>query len=210
MNDIIITKLYNKLKASHSDDAAGVLFELLITGKITASAFDPHNEDHVVRLEQNHWQTFGEKRAEQIFREGSVTAKIGMPYDEAAYQMHVFVPDWSFDLLPPEETPPINRGGKRGRRETIEWQVVSAGVAYLMSQEKKPKNLEDLIQDVSAWCDKHFGEGAAPGETVLKDNFSGLFRLIAGENPKTIFPNGVKPKRERKKPRKKSSGRVGN
>lgn len=204
MNGIIITKLYYALKASHPDDAAEVLLGLLISGKVPAWAFDPQNDDNEVRLDQHHWQSLSAERAEQIFREGNAPVKQDMRYGQADFQMHIFVPGWSLDLFPTEEPlAPINVGSKRGRRETIEWQVVSAGVAYLMGQENKPKNLEDLVHEISLWCNKHFGDETAPGETVLKDNFAGLFRLMLGEDPRTVFPNGVRPKRKRKKPRAK-------
>lgn len=207
MNDIIITKLYNKLKASHPDDAAEVLLELLISGNVPALAFDPQNDDNIVRLDQHHWQSLGAQRAEQIFQAGKAPVKQDMRYGPADFQMHILVPAWSLDLLPEAElTHSTPTGNKRGPRPAIDWSVVWTGAAYLMSQSKKPQNLEELVRETSSWCGEHFGDEAAPGDTVLKEAFSGLFKLISGAEPNTVFPKGTKPKRNRKRAPAKRKG----
>jgi hypothetical protein len=198
---VLITKLYNNLKESCPENATTILHGMLLNDEITATASDPQNDDNVIDLDSIYWKSMTAEQAEKIFMKGIGIFKVPMASDTVDFRMNVFVPSWTLDILPvKKQTPQAATTSNRGPKPTYDWSVVWTGAAYLMSQQKKPKHLEDLIQDVAAWCDEHFGEGAAPGETVLKDNFSGLFRLIAGESPKTIFPNGVKPKRKRKKP----------
>lgn len=203
MNDIIITKLYNALKAWHPDDAAGVLLELLISGKVPALAFDPQNDDHVVRLDQHHWQSLGAERAEQIFRAGNAPVKQDMRYGPADFQMHILVPAWSLDLFPAEgPLAPIDMGSKRGARPIIEWPVIWIGIVYIMSQPNRPKTQADLITEISQWCENNFNQ-EAPGMSTLKENLRGLFEILGGEDPKKVFPNGSRLQRKtKKKPRK--------
>ena len=174
MKNILITQLYNTLKTSHPDDATEVLLEMLTSGKVPASASDPQNDDNVVLLDKHHWQSLSPELAMQIFREGNAPIKQDMRHGPVEFQMLIFVPEWSLGILPVEEpSTPTNVGGKRGRRAAIDWAIVWKGVVYLMSQQDRPTNQEELIRDISLWCDEHFGEGAAPSETALKENFSG-------------------------------------
>lgn len=203
MKNILITQLYNTLKTKHPDDAAEVLLELLISGKVPASASDPQNDDNVVLLNKHHWQSLTPERVTQIFREGNAPIKQEMRYGPVEFQMHIFVPEWSLSLLPPAETPaPMNLGGKRGATPAIEWPVVWIGIVHIMSQPNRPKTQAELIEKISLWCQNNFSQ-EAPGLSTLKENLFGLFQIMAGESPKIVFPKGSRPKRKsRKTPRK--------
>jgi hypothetical protein len=208
----LITKLYNHLKLIHLEDAATVLCGLLTAGTIPATAFDPVNDDHEVRLDKSYWKSLTAEQSEQVFQDGSAAVKEVMHSGkEINFRMHIFVPDWALDLLPiGSAAASTGASSKGGREPVIDWTVVWIGVVYLMSQPKRPTNQEELIRDISFWCDENFGDGVAPGETVLKEKFSGLFRIIDGEPAKSVFPNGSRLKRKRQKTpanKKKVAGR---
>jgi hypothetical protein len=97
----LITKLYNHLKLIHLEDAATVLCGLLTAGKIPATAFDPINDDHEVRLDKSYWKALTAEQSEQVFQDGSAAVKEVMHSGkEVNFRMHIFVPDWALDLLP--------------------------------------------------------------------------------------------------------------
>ena len=209
---IIITKLYNTLKATHPEDAVDMLLGLLRSEKIMATAFDQQNDDHVIDLEPAYWRTLSREQAEQVFQDGMAPIGDRMHSGEIVhFQMHIFVPDFAEHLLPiGGVAAPIGTGSKRGRKEVIDWTVVWTGVAFIMSQPERPKNQDALISAISSWCEVHFGETAAPSVTVLKEQLFGLFRIIGGEPPKSVFPDGSRPRRKRSKSpanKKKAAGR---
>jgi hypothetical protein len=209
---MIITKLYNTLKTSHQDDAAGVLLGLLSSGQIPATASNQYDDDHVIDLDQIYWRSLKAEQAEQIFQDGNAVIKEKMRSgEEVDFKVHIFVHDWALDLLPiGSAAASTGASSKRGREPVIDWTVVWIGVVYLMSQPKRPTNQNELIRDISLWCNENFGDGVAPGETVLKEKLSGLFRIIDGEPAKSVFPTGSRLKRKRRKVpanKKKVAGR---
>jgi len=209
---MLITKLYNTIKTSRQDDAADVLLGLLSSGKILATASILYVDDHVINLDLIYWRSLKAEQAEQIFQDGTAFIKEKMASGkDVDFQMHIFVPDWALDLLPiGSAAASTGASSKRGREPVIDWTVIWIGAVYLMSQPKRPTNQKELIHDISFWCDENFGDGVAPSETVLKEKFSGLFRIIEGEPAKSVFPNGSRLKRKRRKVpanKKKVAGR---
>jgi hypothetical protein len=207
---VLITKVYNALKASHPEDATALLLGLLVDGKIAAVAVDPINDDHEIRLHSMYWKSRTAEQVEEIFSKGNGIFPERMRSGTLDFLMNIFIPGWTLDLLPAEaSTPQTATGGKRGPRPAIDWSVVWTGATFLISQSEKPENLEDLVRETSSWCDEHFGDGASPGDTALKEAFSGLFKLIAGAAPAKVFPKGARPKRNRKRvsAKKKGAGR---
>jgi hypothetical protein len=53
------------------------------------------------------------------------------------------------------------------------------------------------MREVAEWCDENFGEGAAPSESILKENLRCLYQIINGEDPAKVFPKGTRPTRKR-------------
>lgn len=211
-----ITKIYNLLAVSHPMDATSVLRKLLISGTILAIASDRHNDDHYVRLDEYYWKMLGVEATEHAFLNSRIdfeeTWDDGRKFVMSAT---VFVDDWAIDMLPlpdaaqSEEPNYIGTGEKRGRKPTIDWQVVWAGVAVILTRQKELPHQEELAKEVAEWCDRNFGDCAAPGVSGLKEKLSSLYRILGGESPDKVFPMGVRPARKRKKTSLKQKLNVG-
>jgi hypothetical protein len=212
---VLITKLYNALRLPHGDGAAAALMDMLISSQIPATASDMCNDDHDISLDNGYWQSLTTAEAENIFRTGCANIpEILNSGEKINFSMHIFVPDWACDLLPlpenkksadPTASPnevsdPGSVGGKRGRKPILDWQVIWPGIAFIIHQKKGcPASQEQLMDDISQWCMDSFGENSAPGDTTIKDNLRSLYRMISGDSPATVFPNGTRPPRKRKR-----------
>jgi hypothetical protein len=211
---VLITKIYNDLKSAHGDGAAAALMKLLISSQIPATASDMDNDDHDIRLYDDYWQSLTAAEAENVFRTGH--ANIPEVLDSGKkvnFSMHIFVPEWVCGLsalhenkasadriaIANEVSDPGRVGRKRGPRPTLDWPVIWAGVASIIHRQKECPIQDDLVKEISEWCEAYFGDGAAPSETVLKENLRCLYQLINGENPAKVFPKGTRPPRKRKK-----------
>jgi len=209
---VLVTKIYNALRSPHGDGAAAALMEMLVSNQIPATASDMDNDDHEIRLDSSYWQSLTTAEAENIFRTGYTNLpEVLNSGQKVNFRMHIFVPEWACDLLaaPGNEasadtisvakgvSDPGSVGGKRGPRATIDWQVIWAGIALIIHQKRGCPIQDDLVQEISAWCEEHYGDNAAPGETVLKENLRCLYQLINGGSPAKVFPKGTRPTRRR-------------
>lgn len=210
---VLITKIYNALRSPHGDGAAAALMEMLISNQIPATASDMDNDDHEIRLDNGYWQSLTAAEAENVFRTGRTNIpEVLHSGRKVSFPMHIFVPEWACDLLAvpgdkasadpiavaKEVSDPGGVGGKRGPKPILDWQVIWPGIAFIIHQQKGcPASQEQLMDDISQWCMNSFGENAAPGDTTIKDNLRSLYRLINGESPAKVFPNGTRPTRKR-------------
>jgi len=205
---VIITKLFNLLKTSHKEEATCVLLDLLVSETISATACVP-GHDISQALDSEYWRGLTNEEVELMFR----TAK---PAKIDWFGAVTLVDDWAIDLLPPaqnigpaSETILPDVGAKRGRQPSIDWRVVWAGVVLIVNRRGTCPHQEELMREVAEWCDENFGEGAAPSESILKENLSSLFRVLGGESPSKVFPMGARPARKRKKTSSKQKLNVG-
>jgi hypothetical protein len=179
---------------------------------ITKIYNDMANHDHDIRLYDDYWQSLTATEAENVFRTGHANIpEVLNSGKKVNFSMHIFVPEWACGILPVsgnkasadpiaianEVSDPGSVGGKRGPRPTLDWPVIWAGVTLIIHQKKGCPIQDDLVKDISEWCETYFGDGAAPSETVLKENLRCLYQLINGESPNKVFPKGTRPPRKR-------------
>ena len=194
----VITKLFNLLRISHEEDATCVLLDLLVSETISATACVP-GYDISQALDSEYWRGLTNEEVELMFR----TAK---PAKIDWFSAVTLVDEWAIDLLPPaqnighaSETRMPDLAARRGRHPSIDWEVVWAGIVCIILRHGKCPHQEELAKEVAEWCDENFGESTAPGETVLKEKLSSLYRILEGEKAAKVFPNGSRPTRKRRK-----------